>query len=179
MAVEPLKGAVTMPNVLKAMIERRDELRGGLNAVPEFREYELLESFIAQYESVAVARASVKQTIIADRPARAPRKKRFTVTDAAGAAIEDVGHPLPLQDLTEALPRFGKTVTGKRPDINLSSAMSRDARFISVRWAGANSWWFRDRELPSEADASGGGAADAPAAEPEDHDVEEEHSAAA
>lgn len=168
-----------MPNVMKAMIERRDELRGELAAFPEFREYELLESFIRQYESITVVKASAQQVAAADQPQRARRKTRFTVTDAAAAAIEDVGRPLPLQDLHDALPRFGRTVTGKRPAINLSSAMSRDNRFKSVQWQGVNAWWFRDRELPAEASASGGGAADAPAAETEDHDVLEEHLAAA
>lgn len=167
-----------MSNVMNAMIERRDELRKELSAFPEFREYELLESFIRQYESVAGSRDL--ERVKSERPQRRRRASGFTVTDAAGAAIEDVGRPVPLQELTEALPKYGKTVTGKRPAINLSSAMSRDKRFQSVHWRGANAWWFRDRELPSEADASGGAAADAPAAETEDHDVvEERHLAAA
>ena len=38
-----------MSNVMKAMVERRDELRNELSALPEFREYELLERFIHRY----------------------------------------------------------------------------------------------------------------------------------
>ena len=167
-----------MSNVMTAMIERRDELRKELSAFPEFREYELLESFIRQYESIAGPRSTLEQ-VKAEPPQRRRRASGFTVTDAAAAAIEDVGRPVPLQELTDALPKYGKTMTGKRPAINLSSAMSRDKRFQSVHWRGANAWWFRDRELPSGADASGGAAADAPAAETEDHDVVEEHLAAA
>jgi len=167
-----------MANVMKAMRDRCDELRQELSELAEFREYELLEGFIRQYESVTAVHAPAEQ-IKAQRPKRTRRSEAFTVTDAAGLAIEDAGRPLPLQELHEALPRFGKTVTGKRPAINLSSAMSRDERFRSVHWHGVNVWWFRDRELPSEAEASDGEAADTPAAESEDHDVVEEHRAAA
>ena len=167
-----------MANVMKVMRDRRDELRQELSELPEFREYELLEGFIRQYESVTGAEhAPVQQ--MTQRPKRARRSEAFTVTDAAALAIEDAGHPVPLQELHEVLPRFGKTVTGKRPAINLSSAMSRDKRFASVHWHGVNAWWFRGRELPSEVATSGGGAADAPAAEDEDHDVVEDHRAAA
>jgi hypothetical protein len=162
---------------MTAMIERRDELRKELSAFPEFREYELLESFIRQYESVTGPRSTLEQ-VKAERPQRRRRASGFTVTDAAVAAIEDVGRPVPLQELTDALPKYGKTVTGKRPAINLSSAMSRDKRFQSVHWRGANAWWFRDRELPSEARASGGGVADAPATESKDESMEVDRAAA-
>jgi hypothetical protein len=162
-----------MPNLMKTMVDRRDELRAELSALPEFREYELLESFIRQYESIAEPQAG------SERPRRTRRRSGFTVTDAAAAAIEDVGRPVPLQDLTEALPKYGKSVTGKRPAINLSSALSRDKRFASVHWHGATAWWFRDRELPSEAQASGGGAADAPAAGSDEDDLMEVERAAA
>jgi hypothetical protein len=167
------KEGIGMPNLMRIMLERRDELRAELNALPEFREYELLESFIRQYESLAEPQAG------SERPERRRRSSGFTVTDAAAAAIEDVGRPVPLQELTEALPRYGKTVTGKRPAINLSSALSRDKRFASVHWRGVNAWWFRDRELPSDADASGGGAADAPAASSDDDELMEVERAAA
>lgn len=167
-----------MPNVMKAMMDRRDELRAELSALPEFREYELLEGFIRQYESVTATSSPAERTGT-DRPQRQRRSAGFTVTDAAARAIQDVGRPLPLQELHDALPRFGKTVTGKRPTINLSSAMSRDKRFESVPWRGVNAWWFCGREIPSEADASGGSAADAPAAVAEDGETMEDCHAAA
>jgi hypothetical protein len=166
-----------MSSVLKTMLDRRNELRNELSAFPEFREYELLEGFIRQYESITGTEQ--RESVKAERPQRTRRAGRLTVTDAAARAIEDAGCPVPLQDLTETLPKYGKTVRGKRPTINLSSALSRDKRFQSVHWRGTNAWWFRDRELPSEAHASGGGAAGTSAAGSEDAGMMEASLAAA
>lgn len=122
------------------------------------------EARLAQNEDFLVWRALSKAIDALSRDGGAPtanipppRAKSARISQADGAVmlIEQKGFPLRTQDILEALPEIGVSVTGTNPTINLSSSLSRDPRLLSVNWAGGKAWWIEGKDLPREPDIFG------------------------
>lgn len=76
------------------------------------------------------------------------RERRVSQAEAALREIETKGQPLTTTELLELLTNVGVSVSGERPEINLSSALSRDDRLQSISVDGERKWWFADRPPP-------------------------------
>ena len=72
--------------------------------------------------------------------------------DAAHLVLSERGEPVPVVELLDHVRAEGAVVEGKRPHINLSSTLSRDKRFRTVRYEGRPAWWLADRPFPGEID---------------------------
>jgi hypothetical protein len=74
--------------------------------------------------------------------------------DAAQVLLNKVLHePVPIARLVSALNAHGISVGGANPNINLSSVLSKDGRFRSVRFRDRACWWIKGRPFPGELDA--------------------------
>jgi hypothetical protein len=74
--------------------------------------------------------------------------------DAAHVLLNKVLHePVPIARLVAALNAHGIRVGGANPNINLSSILSKDIRFRSVRYKEKACWWISSRPFPGELDA--------------------------
>lgn len=74
--------------------------------------------------------------------------------DAAQVLLNKVLHePVPIARLVSALNAHGIRVGGVNPNINLSSVLSKDTRFRSVRYKEKSCWWISSRPFPGELDA--------------------------
>jgi hypothetical protein len=74
--------------------------------------------------------------------------------DAARVLLDQVLHePVPIARLVSALNAHGIRVGGANPNINLSSVLSKDTRFRSVRYKDRACWWISSRPFPGELDA--------------------------
>jgi hypothetical protein len=74
--------------------------------------------------------------------------------DAAQVLLNQVMHePVPIARLVSALNAHGIAVGGANPNINLSSVLSKDGRFRSVRFKDRACWWIKGRPFPGELDA--------------------------
>jgi hypothetical protein len=74
--------------------------------------------------------------------------------DAAQVLLNKVLHePVPILRLVSALNAHGINVGGANPNINLSSVLSKDGRFRSVRYKDRACWWIKGRPFPGELDA--------------------------
>lgn len=61
--------------------------------------------------------------------------------------------PAVIANLVKALNAHGVAVGGTNPNINLSSTLSKDGRFRSVRYKDRYSWWIKGKPFPGELDA--------------------------
>jgi hypothetical protein len=74
--------------------------------------------------------------------------------DAAQVLLTKVlREPVLIANLVTALTAHGVTVGGNNPNVNLSSTLSRDGRFRSVRYKDRMSWWVKGTPFPGELDA--------------------------
>jgi hypothetical protein len=130
----------------------------GMKALHDEIERRLLTTSADYRALIALRKAmhEVKGTSIADstrrtrvRLHRESESTGMSQADAAAAVLEDRGQPVPIANLVELVTQKGAPVGGKEPTINLSSTLSKDERFKSVRFNGRACWWFANRSLPS------------------------------
>jgi hypothetical protein len=75
-------------------------------------------------------------------------------SDAAHVLLQRVlGEPQLIANLVKALNAHGIRVGGTNPNINLSSILSKDDRFRSVRYKDRKCWWIEGTPFPGELDA--------------------------
>lgn len=142
-----------MPTILEKMGALRDE------ALDEMRFSAAFKAFIALDDAVVAMggerlpiTASLDSAVTAvssiySRMPRNPNGKRVSQGDAAAMVLEERG-PTQGVDLLDAIPDKGGNVGGDKPMINLTSTMSKDPRFASIRRDGNYFWWFANRPLP-------------------------------
>lgn len=142
-----------MSTILEKMAALRDEALDEMRISAAFRAFIALDDAVVAMggERVPVT-ASVDSTVSAvsniySRMPRSPNGKRVSQGDAAAMVLNERG-PTQGVDLLNAIPDKGGNVGGDKPMINLTSTMSKDPRFASVRRDGSYFWWFADRPLP-------------------------------
>lgn len=119
-----------------------------------------------QYVALQGVRRTLKETVYIleekenpSRPPSLPRVRERTnpppvhVTtpanssqaDAAFAVLADSDTPLPIAEVVRRVRARGTMVGGNNPEMNLSSSLSRDGRFGSVRFEGRPCWVLKGK----------------------------------
>ncbi|GLS56086.1 winged helix-turn-helix domain-containing protein [Methylobacterium gregans] len=78
------------------------------------------------------------------RQAQTPSGGSPSQADAAFAILKEKGEVLSISELVPLARARGAIVGGNNPELNLSSSLSRDGRFISLRIAGRPMWGLKD-----------------------------------
>ena len=132
------------PDAVAAMRALRDSLRRKLEESEEYRALVALEEAIAKVVKPLPAASAPKHGVEERRPT--------SQAEAAWLALQNAGKPLTIAELIKELSEAGVTVGGANPKINLSSTLSRDERFVSMKWNNSACWWLADRQPPEDAE---------------------------
>lgn len=133
----------------------RDEVRDRLAENADYRTLIALNRAIAD-----ITGEGFDPQIIEPKGSKKPVYKADTVdvrgmsqADAAHSLLTNVMHePVFVANLVKALTAHGINVGGTNPNINLSSVLSKDGRFRSVRYKDRACWWVKGTPFPGELD---------------------------
>lgn len=145
--------------------ELADRLRSIVSQHPMFESWQQAEALARKLEGAEPDTPRVAQDFVTrGRAVWIPRdgagriggavymKKRLSQADAAYEVLTEVQHPLPTPDIIARIQEKGAHVGGADPNVNVSSSLSKDPRFQSVRIGSASFWWLAGRSLPSNSD---------------------------
>lgn len=127
------------------------KLRAIHEAQPSFQAWQSAERLVQQLggQTFADIMGAANERANQGRE-RVRHRSRLTQTDAAETALREGEIPLTTPKLLDAIHKLGTLVGGVDPLVNLSSALSKDDRFDSIRWRGERAWWFRDVPPPHD-----------------------------
>jgi len=142
------------------LLKARENIVARLQQSPDYRALVSLDGAIRQLrESVTIVAKDESETT-PSAPPSAPLPASGTGPDkptgvlagyshANGAykAFRDLKRPMTIAELVSTLAANGLVVGGSDPHVNLSSTLSKDDRFESVRWNGRRCWWLRGVSL--------------------------------
>jgi hypothetical protein len=140
------------PSALDRMLDLRAEIEGRLLANDDYRTLVALNKAIAEINGVPM----IKQPETPGqpkklRPAEVIDFRGLTQADAAYQMLTQVlQEPAIVSRLVTALGSYAVTIGGTNPNINLSSVLSKDGRFRSVRYKDRASWWVHGTPFPGE-----------------------------
>jgi hypothetical protein len=131
--------------VLRCQIQQR------LMENQDFKALLALDAAIAQVEGktriMAIGQQWRALTGAGTDNALAPRTRPITQVEAAIQALEEAGRPLPTAELMERAKALGAEIGGADPVVNFGSSLSRDKRFVNIRFVtGGRAWWFAGRK---------------------------------
>lgn len=136
-------------DALKRLRELRNDLEKSLMTNPDFVALRGIERAIAEFDSSgSTVRAGNANASAGGSTLRTAIRSQ---ADAVWAILDNRGEPLPTSDLVRLVRAMGISVTGKA-EVNLSSALSKDDRFNSVRHKGKPCWWLAARAYIPAAD---------------------------
>jgi hypothetical protein len=146
--------------VIAALKALRDDAHGRLLDNPDYRTLVAMDRAIME---ITGERPVSTLDEDADKSAKLkPKNNSGAAPDVGGMSQADAAHtlltsllyePVPIARLVQALNAHGITVGGVNPNINLSSVLSKDGRFRSVRFKERSCWWVKGRPFPGELDA--------------------------
>lgn len=142
-----------MSSISEKLTLLRDEALSELQQTKEFAAFIALDDAVSMIGGerlpiVASLDASVAAfSKIYDRIPSNLTGKRVSQGDATALVLEERG-PSQIVDLLNIIPDKGGFVGGEKPAINLTSTLSKDQRFVSIRKNGNYFWWFSGRDLP-------------------------------
>jgi hypothetical protein len=145
----------TEPNVLKARNKMLAALDHKLKNDPTWQAFRAIDDlFIAGLNGAASAHTENESHANVSRR-RAPRGRGTghgrSVGDMGVAAITAANRPVPTDEMVAYVAARRKVNPDPRTArINVQSAMSHEARIVSVKWRGGTAWWLKDREVPNE-----------------------------
>lgn len=140
---------------LATLVELRNAAEARLKGNPDYIELTALRQAIAAITGEPVPEADQILAIV-------PTKRNPGTVDVAGMSQSDAAHtllqkalgePQLVANLVKALNAHGIRVGGANPNINLSSILSKDLRFRSVRYKDRKCWWVVGTPFPGELDA--------------------------
>jgi hypothetical protein len=141
---------------LDALVALRAEAHGRLI---ENQDYRTLVALDRAIQDITGEKQQTEE-IIADHPKPKPKPngdasvQGLSQKDATHVLLNQVFHePVTISKLVSALNAHGIRVGGANPNINLSSVLSKDTRFRSVRFKDRACWWISSRPFPGELDA--------------------------
>lgn len=161
-----LRSKETAMTIRQRLEQLRNEALEALRQTAEFRAFAALDDAVAALGGDRLGLGPLRRSG-ANAAAAAPVRKRLTQADAAERVLKEAGEPLATPALLDRIAALGVAVGGADPETNLSSSLSRDRRFVSVRIRGRPAWWLEGQPLPmADAEAEGilAGLASAPAA---------------
>ena len=86
-----------------------------------------------------------QESLLSEWARKTPSKERaLSQGDASALVLHEAGKPLPINIILPRVREKGAQVAGADPLTNLSSSLSRDERFVSVRIDGVAHWTFRN-----------------------------------
>ena len=140
---------------LQQMRALRQAIEARLLETEDFRAYQALTRAISEMEAARPKQGDVFKQGAPVRNAFAGivdqrTAERLSQADAAAAALKQAGQPLHIADLLPLVRQWGATVAGNEPSVNLSSSLSRDNRFRSLRLSGRHFWWLANEAIPPE-----------------------------
>lgn len=155
--VEPMAEAKDQNSTLDTLTALRADTHARLLENKDYRTLVALDRAIVEI----TGERPVGDTIGPDLPkSKSPRNtsdasvQGLSQKDAAQVLLSQVLHePIPIARLVSALNAHGIRVGGANPNINLSSILSKDTRFRSVRYKDRACWWISSRPFPGELDA--------------------------
>ena len=117
-------------------------------------------SVIASDDAVAVtAEAETESNTVPEADAKGKALFGYSHANGAYRVFQAFKRPMPIAELVATLNANGLVIGGKEPTVNLSSSLSKDERFQSIRWNGRPCWWLKGVS-PAEVKTAG----EAPAA---------------
>ncbi|HEV2098062.1 MAG TPA: hypothetical protein VGR45_03950 [Stellaceae bacterium] len=112
------------------------------------------EAFIGRYRQLAEEPAQARNSDQTPPPQRRPIErelapdselaKTIAITEAA---LEERGHPMPLDLLFNEVTKRGLGIGGKKPKDNYGARLYNSGRFRSI--SKKTGWWFKHRPLPA------------------------------
>lgn len=144
-----------LPNqTLQGLNALIDEARRRLENNPDYISLQALEKARDQIRAAVhpkmVDDATGQELALVPTGRSFPTKGAPSQLEAADAVLRKAGEPLPTPIMVERVRSLGGTVGGKDPNINLGSTLSRNEKFVSVKWKGQPAWWFANVPLPFE-----------------------------
>jgi hypothetical protein len=137
-----------------AMAALRAEIAARLEKNEDYRALKALDTALAELghaSSVAVSgRMFIRARSFREVARAGAREQQISQADAAEKVMDRAGEPVPIAELVQKVREEGAQVGGSDPHINLSSTLSKDDRFRSVRYGGRQAWWLRRRRYPGE-----------------------------
>lgn len=147
---------MAVSDTLAKLVELRNAAEGRLLQNADYIELLALRQAIA---AISGEDPTEPDNIISISPG-SPKKAPPTVdvsglsqSDAAHVLLKALGEPQLIANLVRALNAHGIRVGGANPNINLSSILSKDDRFRSVRYKDRKCWWVEGIPFPGELDA--------------------------
>jgi hypothetical protein len=130
------------------LLKAHEAISDRLSQNADFRALQALGAMIRELrDEVAAALAPKKSAEGVDAPKSGPLVG-LSHTEGALKALSHFKRPMPIAELVHILGANGLTIGGKDPPINLSSSLSKDERFESIRYEGRPCWWLRGTPLP-------------------------------
>jgi hypothetical protein len=137
-------------DAIDEMSALHDEIERRLLATSaDYRALVALKKAMHEVRSAGIAESTHKFR----RRLKQESERGISHADAAAAVLEDQGEPVPLVNLLELVRSKGAVVGGTDPSINLSSTLSKDDRFESIRFNGRRCWWLAGHRLPKNESA--------------------------
>lgn len=81
---------------------------------------------------------------------RVSEAKRLSQGDAAELALAQARRPLGIGKLLKASVELGAEIRGADPLANFRSAVSKDARFFTIKREGYHFWWVVNTPVPAD-----------------------------
>jgi len=133
------------------LLKARGAIAERLSQNADFRTLQVLDTMIAglRHEIAEAAEAAETKTTEEGKPKKGPLSD-FSHADGAFKLLDQFKRAIPVTELVRMMAANGLVVGGKDPPINLSSTLSKDGRFESIRHEGRACWWLKGRALPEE-----------------------------
>lgn len=157
--VPEMTGPKAPATAVDRMIELRSEVEARLLENDDYRTLVALDRAIAEISGATI---SPDPTVIKPQSGKRSKYADDPPVEVNGMSQADATHvlltkvlyePVPIARLVGALGAHGISVGGAQPNINLSSVLSKDGRFRSVRFKDRACWWVKGTPFPGELDA--------------------------
>jgi hypothetical protein len=154
MPIAPLIPSKPVDSATEDMIALKGRIEQRLLLNPDYKALIALNKAIAEALGDEVADMPDAQKARKPIAISSAEISDLTQTDAVHVLLTKVLHaPAQTTTLVKALSAHGITVGGAKPEVNLSSVLSKDGRFRSVRYNGRYCWWIKGTPFPGEIEA--------------------------
>ena len=153
-------------NLKTETIALRDKAWEGVKSTQEFALFKALDEAVAAVGGASISGGLAKvppqnwlpkSANVAGAGARAlSQPKRLSQTEVAAQVLREMDEPLPIGRLLECVIAKGVVFRGENPLPSFRSAMSKDARLVSIMRGNMYFWWFSDRPVPAHWNTEGG-----------------------
>lgn len=139
-------------DTLDQLVALKNAAEARLHRNPDYVELKVLERAIQELMNVRSIKTPAESTYqkISRNRVFHHSQQSITQSDAAEKVLLSSSVPLPTSAMLGPVRDMGAQVGGKDPLTNLASSLSRDPRFIAVRFDSKPAWWLRDKAIPGD-----------------------------